>query len=95
MPEAKPINAHIIELGADNSLTLPAEFACILGAGRSILVLQQGDTIILKPILMPNLLARVAAMPDTEPPPTMDELNELVHAVRRQQRKADQDEDCR
>jgi virulence-associated protein VagC len=93
MPDVNPINAHIIELGADNSLTLPAEFARILGAGRSILVLQQGDTIILKPILMPNLLARVAD--DTEPPPTMDELNELVHAVRRQQRKADQDEDCR
>jgi antitoxin component of MazEF toxin-antitoxin module len=87
---------QVIELGADNTLTLPAEIAQALGPGSRVLVMKQGDTIILKRIHPPvNVLDRVAAMQDDEPPPTMEEMNEIVHEVRRMYREEPGNEDRR
>jgi antitoxin component of MazEF toxin-antitoxin module len=87
---------QVIEFGADNTLTLPAEIAQALGPGSRVLVMKQGDTIILKRIHPPvNVLDRVAAMQDDEPPPTMEEMNEIVHEVRRMYREELGNEDRR
>jgi hypothetical protein len=52
---------QLIELGADNTLTLPAEIAQALRPGTRIVVMRQGDTVILKRIHPPvNVLDRVA-----------------------------------
>lgn len=75
---------QVIELGADNTLTLPAEIAQALGPGSRVLVMKQGDTIILKRIHPPRITDIVANTPETEPPLTLEEINEIVHEVRRQ-----------
>jgi hypothetical protein len=74
---------QVIELGADNTLTLPAEIAQVLRPGTRIVVMKQGDTVVLKRIDVLSHLDRVAAIPDSEAL-TLEEINEIVHEVRRQ-----------
>lgn len=89
MADIGTTSIQVIELGADNSLTLPNEIAQVLGPGSRILVLKQEDTIILKRILPPRITDIVANTPETEPPLTLEEINEIVHEVRRQQQCLD------
>lgn len=85
---------HVVELGADNNITLPADLTRGFRFADRFLVIVQGDTVILKRITPLNVLDRVAAATDDEPPPTMEEISEMVHEVRRQYRRDCQDADC-
>ncbi|NJL55443.1 hypothetical protein HC928_09840 [bacterium] len=83
MADSDTASIQVIELGADNTLTLPAEMAQVLGPGSRIVVMKQGDTLVLKRIDVLSHLDRVAATPDSAPL-TLEEMNEIVHAVRHQ-----------
>lgn len=74
---------HVVEVGADNTIVLSPDIAHVFKPTDRFLVTIHGDTVILKRISPVNVLDIVAAMPDDEPPPTMDEINEIVHEVRR------------
>jgi hypothetical protein len=77
---------HVVEIGADDTIKLPADVMQVFEPADRLMVVIQGDTIMLKRIKSVNVLDRVAETPDDEPPPSMDEINEIVHEVRRQQR---------
>lgn len=79
--------AHVVELGADKTMTLSADILQVFQPSDRFLVTIQGDMVILKRITPVNVLDRVAAMPDDDPPLTMDEINEIIHEVRQQHRQ--------
>ncbi len=88
MADIEITTSQLIELRADNTLTLPDEIASALRPGSRILVLRQGDTVILKRVDLQRHFERVAAMQDDEPPPTMDEMQAIIEEVRRQHRES-------
>lgn len=75
---------RIVELGSDYRIALPAEIAQRFQPADRFLVWPQGDTVILKRIAMPQVMDVVAATPETEPPLDLDEINIIVHEVRKQ-----------
>ncbi len=80
--------AHVVQIGDDNTITLPADVMQAFKPTDRFLVLRQGDTLILKRVDPVSYLERVASTPSSEPPLTLDEINEIVHEVRRKNREA-------
>ena len=77
--------ARVVELSPDYRITLPPEVAQGFRPADRFLVLPQGDTVILKRITVPQVTEVVASMPETEPPLSLEEINTLVHEVRKQE----------
>lgn len=77
----------VVELDANNRVQLPADLVNGLRVGERFLALRLGDTILFKRIHPPRITDIVANTPETEPPLTLDEINEIVHEVRRQYAK--------
>jgi len=78
---------EIAEMTTSGTLKLPAEVASRFRASDRFIILVEGDTLRLKRITPPPVTDIVAQAPADEPM-SMDEINEVVHEVRRQ-RQAD------
>jgi len=76
-----------VELSPDNKITLPTEVAGRFRPADRFLVWLQGDMLILKRITIPRVTDIVAATPGTTPPLAMEDIDEIVHEVRRQQHR--------
>ncbi len=87
MPATESNVVTVVTVGADNTITLSSDITQAFQPDDRFLVTIQGDTVILKRISTVNVLDRVEATPDDEPPPTMDEINAIVHEVRQQQKQ--------
>ena len=74
----------IVELSSDYKITLPTEIAQRFRPADRFLVSPQGDTLILKRITVPRVTEVVAMTPEREPPPSMEEIDAIVHEVRKQ-----------
>ncbi len=74
----------VVELTENNMLHLPDNLVREFRTGERFVVLRYGDTILLKRISFPRITDIVAQTPSEEPPLTMEEINEIVHEVRRQ-----------
>lgn len=77
----------VVELAANNTVQLPDNLLTGLRAGERFVVIRNGDTILLKRISLRRITDIVAETPSSEPPLSLDEINEIVHEVRRQQVK--------
>lgn len=95
MAETNVPPAAVVELGDNHTVTLPDAIARMFKPADRFLVTMQGDTVLLKRISPVNVLDRVEAVQDDEAPPTLDEINAIVHAVRQQYQHGQQDEDRR
>lgn len=82
MPDSQ--TAPIVELSSDYKITLPAEIAQRFRPADLFFVWPQGDTLILKRVTIPRVTEIVAATPTAHPPLTLEEIDEIVHAARRQ-----------
>jgi len=76
--------ARIVELSLDYQITLPAEVAQRFRPADRFFVWPQGDTLILKRVTIPRVSEIVAMTPETHSPLTLEEIDEIVHEVRRQ-----------
>jgi hypothetical protein len=76
---------EIAEMTASDTLKLPAEVASRFRPSDRFVILVEGDTLQLKRITPSPVTSIVAEAPEGEPM-SMDEINEIVHEVRRQQR---------
>ena len=76
--------ARIVELSLDYQITLPAEVAQKFRPADRFFVWPQGDTLILKRVTIPRVTEIVAMTPETQPPLALEEIDEIVHEVRRQ-----------
>ena len=76
--------ARIVELSLDYQITLPAEVARKFRPADRFFVWPQGDTLILKRVTIPRVTEIVAMTPETQPPLALEEIDEIVHEVRRQ-----------
>ena len=76
---------EIAEMTTSDTLKLPAQVASRFRASDRFIILVQGDTIQLKRITRPPVTSIVAEAPEDEPM-SMEEINEVVHEVRRQHR---------
>jgi hypothetical protein len=75
----------IATLTGPDTLQLPAEVAERFRPDDRFLVWAEGDTLYLKRITSPDVLNRVAERPD-EKPLSLEEINDVVHEVRRQRK---------
>ncbi len=75
---------EIAELTSQDTLKLPAEIAARFRLSDRFVVWTEGDTLYLKRITAPPVTSIVAQAPEGEPM-SLDEINEIVHKVRRQQ----------
>jgi len=73
-----------VELTAQHTLRLPAEIVARFRPSERFFVWADGDTLHLKRITPPPVTSIVAQAPEGEPLP-LEEINEIVHLVRRQQ----------
>ncbi len=76
---------EIAELTAQHTLELPAEVAARFRPADRFVVWVEGDIVHLKRITPPPVTSVVAEAPEEEPL-SLDEINEIVHQVRRQRR---------
>ena len=76
--------APVVEVSSDYKITLPLEIARRFRPTDRFFVWSQGDTLILKRVTIPRVTDIVATTPETCPPLTMEEIDEIVHEVRRQ-----------
>ena len=76
---------ELAELSAQQTLKLPAEIAARFKPDDRFVVWAEGDTLYLKRVTRPPVLDVVAQAPEGEPM-SLDEINEIVHQVRRQRR---------
>lgn len=76
----------IAELTETNILKLPAKFARQFHVSDRFVVWMSGDTLHLKRITSPAVTDIVAQAPD-DAPLTLDEINDIVHKVRREQKE--------
>lgn len=74
----------IAEMTAADTLKLPAEVASHFRPSDRFVIWADGDTLHLKRITPPPV-TRIVAEASEEEPMSMDEINEIVHEVRRQQ----------
>ncbi len=74
---------EIAELTEQHTLTLPADIAAHFHPSDRFVVWMVGDTLHLKRITPPPVTRIVAQAPEGEPL-SLDEINEIVHQVRRQ-----------
>jgi hypothetical protein len=77
--------AEIAELTAQHTLKLPPETAARFRPSDRFIVWVEGDTLHLKRITRSSVTEIIAQAPEGEPLP-LDEINEIVHQVRRQSR---------
>ena len=75
--------AKIAELTSERTLKLPPEIADRFRPSDRFVVWAEGDTLYLKRITPPPVTEIVARAPEGEPL-SLDEINEVVHEVRRQ-----------
>ncbi len=75
----------VAELTAPNLLKLPPEVAALFRLEDRFVVWAEGDTVHLKRITPGLVLDIMEQAPDEEPMP-MEEINAIVHEVRRQHR---------
>ena len=76
---------ELAELTASQTLKLPAEIAARFKPADRFVVWVEGDTLYLKRVTPPPVTDIVAQAPEGEPV-SLDEINEIVHQVRRQRR---------
>jgi hypothetical protein len=76
---------ELAELTAQQTLKLPAEIAARFKPADRFVVWAEGDTLHLKRVTLPPVSDMVAQAPKGEPM-SLDEINEIVHQVRRQRR---------
>ena len=76
---------EIAELTAQRTLKLPEEIAARFRPSDRFVVWVEGESLHLKRITPPPVTSIVAQAPEEEPMP-LDEINEIVHHVRRQRR---------
>ena len=76
---------ELAELTAQQTLKLPAEIAARFKPADRFVVWAEGDTLHLKRVTLPLVTDIVAQAPEGEPM-LLDEINEIVHQVRRQRR---------
>jgi hypothetical protein len=76
---------EIVEFKAPNTLTLPPGIAERFRPADRFIVWTEGDTLHLKRMFAPSPTELVAQAPEGEPL-SLDEINEIVHEVRRQRR---------
>ena len=76
----------IAELTDKNMLKLPTELARQFHVSDRFVVWMQGDTLHLKRITSPAVTDIVAQAPEGVPL-SLDEINDIVHQVRREQKK--------
>jgi len=76
---------EIAELKTPYTLTLPAGIAERFHPEDRFIVWTEGDMLHLKRMQAPSLTELVAQVPEGDPL-SLDEINELVHEVRRQNR---------
>ena len=76
---------EIAELKTPYTLTLPAGIAEQFHAEDRFIVWTEGDMLHLKRMQAPSLTELVAQVPEGDPL-SLDEINALVHEVRRQKR---------
>ena len=76
---------ELAELTAQQTLKLPAEIAARFKLADRFVVWAEGDTLHLKRVTLPPVTDIVAQAPEGEPM-LLDEINEIVHQVRRQRR---------
>jgi hypothetical protein len=74
---------EIAEMTAPDTLKLPAEVASHFRPSDRFVIWVEGDTLQLKRITPPPVTRIVAQAPEGEPV-TTDEINEIVHNMRRQ-----------
>jgi hypothetical protein len=75
----------IAELTEQNTLKLPPEVAARFRPSDRFVVWVEGDTLHFKRITPPSVAAVVGEASEEEPM-SLDEINEIVHEVRRQRR---------
>jgi len=76
---------EIAELTSERTLKLPPDIADRFRPSDRFVVWVEGDTLHLKRITPPRVTDIVAQAPDEEPI-SLEEINEMVHEVRRQRR---------
>ena len=76
---------EIAELTSNDTLKLPAEAAARFRRSDRFMIWVEGDALYLKRIAPRSVTAIVAEAPPGEPM-SSDEINEVVHQVRRQRR---------
>ena len=74
----------LVVLSAERSMTLPEELSRDLQPGERFLIARDGDTIVLKRVNAPFRID----VPDDESAPDLDELSDIVHAIRATNRQA-------
>jgi len=74
---------ELAELTAQQTLKLPADVAARFQLSDRFVVWVEGDTLYLKRVTPPAVTDIVARAPEGEPVP-LDEINDIVHQVRRQ-----------
>ena len=77
--------SQIAELISSDTLKLPAETAARFRLSDRFVVWAEGDTLYLKRITPPPVTEIVAQAPEEEAL-SLDEINEMVHQVRRDRR---------
>lgn len=78
---------QVAELTTANTLKLPPQLAQQFHPADRFLVWCSGDTLHLKRITPPNITELVAQAPEGEPL-TLDELNEIIHQLRKEPQEA-------
>lgn len=76
---------EIAELTSQDTLKLPAEVAARFRLSDRFVVWTEGDALYLKRITPPPVTSIVAQSPKGEAM-SLDEINEIVHQIRRQRR---------
>ncbi|MCX8067590.1 MAG: hypothetical protein N3B68_07235 [Anaerolineae bacterium] len=76
---------QIAELTSQYTLKLPEEIRARFRPSDRFVVWAEGDTVYLKRITPPPVTKIVAQAPEEEPL-SMDEINEIVHEIRRKRR---------
>jgi len=76
---------EIAELTAQQTLKLPADIAAHFQPSDRFVVWMEGDTLYLKRVTPPPVLDIVDQASEGEPM-SLDEINKVVHQVRRQRR---------
>lgn len=76
---------EIAELTSQDTLKLPAEIAARFRPSDRFVVWIEGDALYLKRIMPPPVTSIVAQAPG-EAPLSLEEINAIVHQVRRQRR---------
>lgn len=76
---------EMAELTAQQTLKLPPDIAARFQPSDRFVVWMEGDTLYLKRITPPSVLDVVEQAPEGEPL-SLDEINDIVHQVRRRRR---------